>query len=354
VYSRESDVTTEPRQFGHVEVVVTIGGGDLMLEASRLLRRAGYATGVILAPRHAEEMLPLAGKQTQAAFADDGFDVHVVEDINASPDLRSFACTGPKALALCFGPAWLFRDHVLEAFGAGMINFNGIPIPRYLGGAHYTWQILNGDRTGGCVLQEITPDVDRGPVLRRELFDLPEHVRVPEDYFTANLEAGKRFLESTIADMRADVPFAAIDFATLEDDRLYFPRLHTTGNGWIDWSWWADDIERFCCAFDRPYSGAGTYVESTEVRIADVWLEAETHATHPFNAGLVVRRIGKTAWIAATGGMLRVETARLPDGRDAMDLLREGRRLHTPRQVLDDALIFRPKLTARGFKHGKT
>jgi len=341
-------VTATPRRFGHVESVAVIGGGDLMLETARMLRRAAYDTVVILAPRHAEEQLPLAGRSMRHACDEDGFDVHVVDDVNLWHDLTSFGWTGPDALALCFGPSWVFQEPVLEAFGAGMINFNGVPVPRYLGGAHYTWQIINGDRSAGCVLQEITMDVDRGPILRRDLFELPAHVRVPKDYFTANFEVGKQFLEAAIADMRADVPFVPLDFGSVENDRLYYPRLQTAGNGWIDWSWSAQDIERFCCAFDTPYPGGGTYMEATEVRLSSVRIEAGSF--HPFSGGLIVRRLGPKAWIAASGGLLRVERARLADGRDAMGLLREGRRLHTPREKLEEAMMFRPMLTAKGFK----
>ncbi len=341
-------MTATPRRFGRVESVALIGGGDLMLETARMARGAGYDTVVILAPRHAEEQLPMAGCAMHQALDGDKFDVHVVDDINLWQAMTGFGWTGPNALAICFGPSWVFQRHVLEAFGAGMINFNGIPVPRYLGGAHYTWQIVNGDRSGGCVLQEITEDLDRGPILRRTLFELPEHVRVPQDYFEANFEVGKRFLETAIADMRADRPFEPIEFGSVENDRLYFPRLHTVVNGWIDWAWSAPDIERFCCAFDTPYQGGGTYMATTEVRLAGV--QVEEGSFHPFNGGLVVRRLGGRAWVAASGGLLRVDTARLADGNDAMGLLREGHRLHTPRKKLDEAMTFRPMLTAKGFE----
>lgn len=342
-------MTPTARRFGRVTHVALIGGGDLMLRTARLARDAGLAATVVLAPRHAVEPLPLAGVKTHDAFAAGGFAIHVVDDINTWPDLGAADWTGAYALALGFGPSWIFGKAVLARFGAGMINFNGIPVPRYLGGAHYTWQILNGDRTSGCILQEITTEIDRGPILRRELFELPATVRVPDDYFRANFEVGCRFMEDAIADIRGDKPFPAIDFATFDEDRLYFPRLHTLENGWIDWSWAAADIERFCCAFDRPYAGASTFVDGSLVRLKDVRLADASEALHPFVAGLVVRRAAGEAWVAAMGGLLAVGAASLEDGRDASGLLKEGHRLHTPPDRLSRALTFRPALTSRGF-----
>ena len=60
-------MTATPRRFGHVESVAVIGGGDLMLETARMLRRAAYNTAVILASRHAEEQPLLAGRSMRHA-----------------------------------------------------------------------------------------------------------------------------------------------------------------------------------------------------------------------------------------------------------------------------------------------
>ena len=336
-----------PRRFGDVEKITLIGGGDLMVQAATLAQDAGLGVAAVLAPRHADETLPLAEKQTAAAFAGIGVRAHRVDDINAWPDIGDVG--GDGVLALCFGPSWIFAEHVIEGFGGGMINFNGIPIPRYLGGAHYTWQILNNDRHGGCFLQEITMDVDRGPILRRHDFEVPDEARLPWDYFVANVEEGRRFLRSALADMRADKLFEAVAFDSLEAGRLYFPRLNTGVNGWIDWTWSASEVELICRAFDKPYAGAGTFIRDEEVRLGGVHLEEGEDGLHPFTAGLVVRRRGDTAWAAARGGMLRIAKATLAGGGDAMDLLREGRRLHTPAERLQGALTSRPALSAKGF-----
>ena len=335
------------RRFGQVEKITLIGGGDLMLQAAILAQDAGLGVAVVLAPRHADETLPLADKSAAAAFAGIGVRAHLVDDINAWPDIGDAG--GEGVLALCFGPSWIFGEHVLGRFGASMINFNGIPIPRYLGGAHYTWQILNRDRHGGCFLQEITMDVDCGPILRRHDFELPADARLPWDYFVANVEEGRKFLLSAIADMRADKPFEVVAFESLDAGRLYFPRLNAGVNGWIDWTWTASEVELFCRAFDAPYDGAGTFIGDEEVRLGGVHLEQGEDDLHPFAAGLVVRRRRGAAWVAARGGLLRIGKATLAGGGDAMDRLREGRRLHTPRERLQGAFTSRPTLTAKGF-----
>jgi methionyl-tRNA formyltransferase len=250
-------------------------------------------------------------------------------------------------LALCFGPAWIFADSVLAAFGAGMINYNPIPVPRYLGGAHYTWQILNGDREGGGVLQLITRELDRGPILRARQFRIPDDARTPADYFAAYHEHGCGLLDGMLDDVIAGRPFAETPFSEVDARRLYLPRLHTLHNAFIDWSWSGREVERFCCAFDEPYMGAATFIDGVEVRLGDAWLESEEEF-HSFLSGLIVRRLGGRIWAATRNGLLRIGVARTAAGEDAGTLLREGRRLATPPQKLYEAATYRPKLSGKG------
>ena len=231
-----------------------------------------------------------------------------------------------------------------------MINFNGIPIPHYLGGAHYTWQILNGNRQGGCFLQVITPRIDRGDILRAEKFDLPSEVSTPRDYFAANHEIGLRFLRLALTDFRADREFSPIPFSQVNAGRLYFPRLLTKHNAWIDWGWSGREIALFCRAFDEPYIGAATYLKGNEVRMKNVALvrdEAGAGAFHSYVSGLIVRKLGARLWIAATDGLLQVEFVSDASGRNLLAELKEGDRFATPPDVLYQARMFSAAMKAK-------
>jgi RimJ/RimL family protein N-acetyltransferase/methionyl-tRNA formyltransferase len=336
-------------RFGDVQRLVLIGGGQLMLSTTEIARGLGYPVSAILAPRHAAETTREGGT-LDAALRAAGCRVAVVEDINAWPDVAQVAGGPTGSVALCFGPAWIFAQSVLAAFGRGMINFNGIPIPEYLGGAHYTWQILHQNRTGGCFLQCITSEVDQGDVLRFEYFDLPPTVRTPDDYFVANQTAATAFLRRALGDFRSGAPFSVTPYAPLNRFRLYFPRLRTALNGWIDWSWTAAEIERFCCAFDDPYAGAGTFCREREVRLSCVSVVPEPRiAAHPFSAGLIVRKAPGRIWVMARDGLLSVGSLRFSNGEDALARCGEGDRLVTPPGTLFQALGQRARLTATGF-----
>jgi len=332
-------------RFGKVKHVALIGGGDVMVEAGDLLLKAGYVVTAIVAPRHVNARLPLRDKTLAQALKEVSIAAHVTDSVNSWETLAAVVPAGERSLALCFGPDWIFNAAVRAHFGAGMLNFNGIPVPRYLGGAHYSWQILNGDRSGGCVLQEITEAIDRGPLLRRELFEHAPDVRRPMDYYRSNFIKASTFLATVIADMRDDKPFALTRFEDLEGERLYLPRLLTSEQAYIDWTWDASGIERFCWAFDEPYAGAASFIGDQTLRLRSVCRDESLGTFHPFAAGLIVRKHKGSVWFAARGSALRADEIRTADGKDAAAFLREGQRLHTPASVLEKAHAARPAVT---------
>lgn len=336
--------------FEDVQSLTFIGGGTLMIAAASYAKGIGYEVNAILAPRHAREPLN-DGQTTDSALRSSGVEVAVVDDVNHWNGLTELVKPGSKSLALCFGPAWIFSNAVIRTFAAGMFNFNGIPIPHYLGGAHYTWQILNGNRNGGCFLQEITERVDQGDVFRHEYFDLPESLRVPQDYFEANFKIGVRFLSRLLDDMKQGVAFERTPYAGLNAKRLYFPRLFTRENAYIDWRWNGLDIERFCNAFDKPYLGAATSWHGQEVRLHEVCLVETELRFHPFVSGLVVRKSEGYIWIAARDGLIKVALVVNSGGQTITKDIREGDRLVTPDDKLWHSKTYSPKYGSAGISN---
>lgn len=334
--------------FGKVKSLVFIGGGNLMVATMAAARDKGFAVGAILAPRHAGEIV-VDGRSLLSELQKQNFPCQVAETASdVAP--QQLGTEFSSALALCFGPAWIFPESVRSRFQRGMLNFNGIPIPHYLGGAHYTWQILNEHRQAGCHIQQITEDVDRGDFIMSETFELPNHVATPADYFRANEEYASRFLESFLDKLAAVYEFQARPFANVNPHRLYFPRLITTENGWIDWSWKGQEIVAFCLAFGSPYRGASTKLNCHRIYIKDAELVVESSHPdfHPFCSGLIVRCLEDSFFVAVSGGLLKVKAYEFDAQDKAPNRIREGDRLFTDAATLEKARIYRPQISKTG------
>lgn len=334
-------------KFSKPDVIVFIGGGLLMAECIDFAKSINFPVKVILAPRHAKELMA-NGKNLEERLLEIGFDVHVVSDINSWAGIEKIIGQYQNPLALCFGPTWIFNNKLIKLFTAGMYNFNGIPIPHYLGGAHYTWQILNNDRRGGCFFQEITEHLDRGDILRYAYYDLPERCRVPEDYFKVNHDIGLIFIKNLLNDIKQGITFDRIPYAKFNSDRLYFPRLFTSENSYIDWRWSGQEIEKFCNAFDRPYEGAATFWRCTKVRFRSVYFCSDEINFHPFLSGLVVRKHSSFIWIAVRGGLIKVSIIVDLNEQNLYADIREGDRMITSEENLFHSKSFRPEYNSFG------
>ena len=331
--------------YGHVQALVFVGGGHLMVRTMGAARDRGFQVGALLADRHAGEHMP-DGRTLLQALRADGFAcevVQAVQDLQPSQLGRGFEA----ALALCFGPAWIFPAAVIARFAHGMLNFNGIPIPHYLGGAHYTWQILNRHRQGACHIQRITAKVDRGDLLMSESFELSDLARTPADYFSENDSHGLQFLDRFLGALATQRDFTPRAFSMVDAQRLYFPRLMTRDNGWIDWSWSGEQIHVFCNAFGPPYAGASTHYNGRRLLLTGTAMQPEpAHADfHPYCSGLVVRRIADTLFVAVRGGLLRIDACHFDDG-SPLSLVKEGDRLFTDAATLERTRLHRPRLAA--------
>ena len=255
-----------------------------------------------------------------------------------------------ESLAICFGPAWIFPDSIMDRFTKGMLNFNGIPLPHYLGGAHYTWQILNNHRSGGCHIQLITEDVDKGDLLMSKNFEISKEAKIPQDYFMENEKHSIEFLDLFLEKILKDHDFELTSFEEINNQRLYFPRLITKENGWIDWSWSGEEIERFCNAFGSPYDGASTYYDGQRVFLKEVEFINDSSAGtfHPYCYGLIVRIVGEELFVAVQNGLLRIQRYEKEKIKQPKFNFHEGDRFYTDSKDLECSKKYRPKISPKG------
>ncbi len=293
------------------ENILLLGGGRTMWEFHDWLTAKGYSVLAITAPRQATP---------QAHHS-----VRVMDSLDTL-----FLPTGPSSsMAICFGPAWPIPARLRESFGNRLLDFMSIPFPAYLGGAHETWADLHGEKTWGCCLQLVTENTVQGvmhdgQVISRSSFPYADRYG---QYLS--------FLKAFIVSIESGTPLIVMG---PDHSPAFFPRLNTGQNGWIDWSWSAHEICRFINAF-APYGGAGTYCDGQELRI--------THAAHqgglgfhPYTAGIVLSFGGITR-VACRDGILHIAYGNHGP-------LMPGNRLHTPREKLEEALLYRPEYDAKG------
>lgn len=338
-------------RFKKPDMLFLFGGADALASVvEAIMANEMMPVCVYTCERQLNESLT-SGETLRNALDKSGVEYHSTEDINTCPGLKERITD--SSLGIGFGEAWSFDAEIIEAFNGNLLDLMGIRLPQYRGGAHYTWQILTGNRIGACNLQVINEDMvqgkhDSGDIIKFKEYLFPAHARIPRDYFRHAVEQEIAFILDFINMVNEGAEFKP--FPLQNNFSLFMPRLNTMKQGYIDWSWSAEDIDRFICAFDEPYAGAGTFVNGREVRVKSSRMETGDGSFHPFQAGLIYKIYENAVYIATTTGTVVIERITDSKGNDMMHTLETGQRLYTPQGVLEKAMLFSAEYTAAGLK----
>jgi len=343
-------MTTESISFGTIKRVVLIGGARLLADVATCLKDDGrFEVVVFSSKRHLEE--PVAGcpdllkdvleAKSIATFCED--------NINQSSTIDQYI--DDETLAIAMGAAWVFEEAFVKKFQKPLLDFMGIDLPRFRGGAHYTWQILLNNRKGCCNLQVLLGGEEtfhKGPLVKRSEYDFAQDCRLPKDYFDFAVPKEKAFLLEFLNEIEQGKDFSLQPLD--ESQSTYYAFLNTARNGWIDWSWSAQEIERFICAFDDPYPGASTSLNGQRVFLSGATLEKSDPDIHPFASGTVIHLGDGFIRALAKGGLLKIRGVQDNEGKDVSSLVCVGDRFFTSQDALDSARTFQAVYTAKGLK----
>lgn len=324
--------------------IILFGGSPLIIAAAKMLREKNFSLDIFTSPRQEAEIIRNNngdGETLGRSLCQAGMDWYsVTDDINRDLPAQSI---DDRTLGIGFGEAWPFKKPLLDAFGNRLVDFMGIPLPQYRGGAHYSWAIMNEKLEWGCCIQvhtlnTVQGEVDDGAILFEQTYKMPYTTFTPQDWFDACNEFEVKFLANFVDNIMLGRPF---DLKTVnESDSLFFPRLNTANQGWINWSWPGEEIVNFINAFDSPYQGASTTINGQTVQLCGA--EFRAGIFHPFTAGLILRMGPDGVTIATAGGSLHVQQV------IGSVTMRPGQRFFTSTERLENAMTYTPNYTASG------
>jgi methionyl-tRNA formyltransferase len=249
-----------------------------------------------------------------------------------------------NTLVFSLSSPFIIHSWLIDRFKGRVVNSHGTRLPEWRGGGGYSWQIMAGDRRGNSLVHLVTPRIDDGDIINERTYIFPDELRRPIEYMNHAEKMDREFLGTFLAKVLEGFSFPL----RVQDENAstYLPRLNSERQGYIDWTWHGDTIERFILAFSTPYPGAKTLLRGQEVHVFDGHFLENARPQHPFFGGLVVRSHNDRLHVIVNGGQLEIKLA---DTR-GMQGVAVGDRLHTPRTLLDDALALRPVYTAAGLK----
>jgi len=337
--------------FGEINRIILFGGSVLMAEFVRALKEKPYEIIVFSSKRQLEESVQPNGVILEDILKCEEVKYFSAFDINKEPNIRNFI--NEFALGIGIGECWSFSINLINLFGGKLLDFMGICLPQYRGGAHYTWQILRRNRIGCCNLQIINEEMipakfDSGKIVKTKEYLHPNFVRIPQDYFNNVVKEGVKFLLEFLDEVEQGKDFSLSSLQ--EGFSILFPRLFTKKHGYIDWRWRTVDIEAFICSFDDPYSGASTFLNNQKIFLKKCYVEYVDGPFHPFQSGLIYRKYYDCCYVASSEGTLLIKEVLDENGNNIINKINLGERFYTPIRYIEEAMLYKAEYDASGIK----
>jgi len=316
-------------KFGKIDHFIVLGGSLITLYFLKYLKKEKIKFDYFTNKKQLEDIL-INSKSLLENLKLNSINYNISKDINN--DLKIKKIITKNSMTIGFGQPWPIKTTLLKKFKGKIVDFMGIPLPQYRGGAHYSWMILNDNRDGGCFLQNININTlqsvsDSGYFYMDYKYVYPKSLKTPKDYFKYSIVKELFFLKKFLNKIKSKNNFFTLKKFN-ENNSILFPRLISSKNGFIDWSNSADEIVRFINAFSEPYPGAISFFEKKKVFLKNAKLIKKNNF-HSYAAGLIVNKIGNNIIIAAKKGIISIKDVKNEKNENLIKKLKVGSRLNT-------------------------
>ena len=315
--------------FGKIDHFIILGGSLITLYFLQYLKKNQIKFDYFTNKRQLDDIL-INSKSLLENLKLNSINYNISKDINDDSKIKKIITK--NSMAIGFGQPWPIKTTLLKRFKGKIVDFMGIPLPQYRGGAHYSWMILNDNRDGGCFLQNINNNTlqsisDSGYFYMDYKYAYPKSLKIPKDYFKYSIVKELFFLKKFLNKIKSKNNFFTLKKFN-ENNSILFPRLISSKNSFIDWSNSADEIVRFINAFSEPYPGAISFFGKKKIFLKNAKLIKKNNF-HSYTAGLIVNKIGNSIIIAAKTGIISIKDIKNEKNENLIKKIKVGSRLNT-------------------------
>ena len=324
-----------------------LGGTISIVEAGVLLKKKKLKYFIFTSKRQLKDKIIDNINTLEDVLKRNNLHYKVVENINTNSFFHNNF--DENSLCLGFGEPWKFHNNFIARHKSRLYDFMCIPLPHFRGGAHYTWMSMMQRTDSSVCIQEITKNTiqgkfDDGNILMRKNFKVKKNSK-PSDFFYLEKKNSvillKNFFDQIIKNKKIKMK------KLNESGSMFFPRLFTSKNGWVDWNWNGNDILKFMNSFDNPYNGVSTrYLKNNKVNklvhLKDASWENKKIKFHPFQSGLIINKVSNGIIVATTDGSIKIKKVIDKNKKNILKKIQVGKRLHSFLNDLNKSKSFVP------------
>ncbi len=230
----------------------------------------------------------------------------------------------------------IISENFLKKIKKLSINYHHAPLPKYAGINAPSWAIINNEKQHGISWHIMSNEVDCGDILKQYTFDLDEK----ETTLSLNLKCYQHALNA-FKELISDLRLKGLSPISQSLDRRTYYGLNNKpkGNGWINWYYSGEDIEKYYRAFhfgmhDNSLSTLKFNIKNNSYIISELRLSDLNSSTTP---GTIVNLTDEYLEISTSTKNIIITQIITLDGRDCI-----LRNLYKTHNLQKDSIIKSP------------
>jgi methionyl-tRNA formyltransferase len=189
-----------------------------------------------------------------------GIPTHVTERADAATiDLVKRA--DPDVIVVNSWYSWM-PPELYDMPPHGTLNLHDSLLPKFTGFSPVLWSLISGESEFGLTVHRMDEQLDSGDILVQRALPIP-----PGATGTELVLAGLDLIPDVVNEaLEALKSGTAVWRPQKKEERTYFHK-RSERDSRVDWSWSAEDLERFVRALSEPYPRAYSYYRGAKVEI---------------------------------------------------------------------------------------
>ncbi|MCX5700342.1 MAG: methionyl-tRNA formyltransferase [Candidatus Omnitrophica bacterium] len=204
--------------------------------------------------------LHLAGTDVKFVAQKADLEIFQPKDVNSAESVKQIIKFGADLfVVVAYGQ--ILSQKVLDIPKILPINIHASLLPKYRGAAPVNWAIMQGDRTTGITIMQVTRKMDSGPII------LQEAISIADNDDSVIIEEKLRKLGSELLIEALDeIKNKKYKLVAQDEEKVsYAPKLKKT-DGYIDWCKNSVEIYNLIRG-SLPWPGAFTYFKNKTLKI---------------------------------------------------------------------------------------
>ena len=247
--------------------VAVIGRTEILYELINELLFMGHKVTCIITAKEAPEYTKKRNDFKDLAFK------HGIPFSDSTPILKNYSLieNSESDIAFSINYPGIIPKSIIELFKFGILNAHGGDLPKYRGNSCQAWAILNGEeRIGLCIHKMIGDKLDAGDIISRSYYPINIDTKITEVYKWIEINTAKLFIEA-LDNLKDNPKFILESQSNKENHSLRCFPLQPS-DGLINWDSNNVDVLRRINAFNKPFQGAFTFLDSKKFIIWDAQL----------------------------------------------------------------------------------